>query len=107
MEVSIVSDNLINRYLVVHNYGGVYADADLLPQVPIDQWHYQFNDGKPAPSVIVGVEWNTKHDLQFLQWMLYGVKGHPLFYDVAKLVRTNFINELKTEKFLGIWIGAY
>ncbi|TPX36647.1 hypothetical protein SmJEL517_g01327 [Synchytrium microbalum] len=77
------------RYLVLHKYGGTYADVDTECLKPIDVW----NDGQKA-AAIVGIEidafdengsWRSiiPRGLQFTQWTISSIPNHPLLSRVV------------------------
>lgn len=65
------------RLLVLHAYGGVYADIDVQCLVPIDEWNAQY--GHDA-QVLLGVEYYGKNgaDFKTLNWAVAAMPGNAL-----------------------------
>ena len=80
------------RYAVVHQYGGVYADIDVLNLIPIDQWSTR--DDHFTVEMMVGwealpsaKEVAKKHfavEYQLCQWTFAAMKGHWLLGNVLE-----------------------
>ncbi len=75
------------RYLVLHHYGGFYADADVESRIPLDSWI------GGNVSLIIGIENEFSSEAettirgyartrQYQQWAMASSKGHPLFLKV-------------------------
>lgn len=88
------------RYLILWVEGGVYADLDTWAIKPIDAWvPEQLRSGGKVRAV-VGLEWDqldgepwpgpggepswATHVVQFCQWTLAAVPGHPLFENAVE-----------------------
>lgn len=85
------------RYLIVHKYGGLYADSDFLPKVALEGW-FEMKECNDS-SIFISLEPNGK---LFIQWGFYStVPGHKVFYDVVFLILTSFMNELETGNIQG------
>lgn len=92
------------RYLIMHHQGGVYADSDWKPVVPVYEWHTNINpNGTTAPDVLLGYEeaYSFFGDLQIIQWGFYSVPGHPLFLDTVNHIHHMYIDELLTSHYRG------
>lgn len=100
------------RYLVVHSKGGLYADSDFVPRVPIKEWAHRLegNDtlhsNYTQPEVILGWEGahsdHFKERLQVLQWGFYSSKPrHPIFYKTVTHILDFFVDELLAVKMRG------
>lgn len=81
------------RYLVLWVEGGVYGDLDTWALKPVDSWVPEHLQGQIR--AVVGLEWDQldgepwpgfgdepsymTHVVQFCQWTMAAVPGHPLF----------------------------
>eukprot|EP00966_Prymnesium_polylepis_P128992 2983081-Prymnesium_polylepis.1 len=71
------------RYLAIHRYGGVYADVDVVPIMPIGRWTATFGWRQRIPNLmIVGVE--DTRPLGFLQFVFASVPRHPILRAMAQ-----------------------
>jgi mannosyltransferase OCH1-like enzyme len=70
----------IFRYLVLHKYGGIYADIDTECFKPMGPLLDLFKD-----SVITGYEYNEP--VQYLQWFIACPKGHPTMIELVEEVK--------------------
>ncbi|KAF9771505.1 hypothetical protein IL306_010854 [Fusarium sp. DS 682] len=87
--VGMKSDLL--RYLILEIEGGVYTDTDTISLKPIDNWVPPELQGQVG--LIVGIEFDRRdggawadisHWLQFCQWTIAAIPGHPVF---RKMIR--------------------
>ena len=78
------------RYLVIHKFGGVYADLDTSCQVPIA-------DALKGHSIIVGKESN-QYQFQLLQWFFAAAPRHPVFLEIAREIKKRMSNPEMMEK---------
>ncbi|KIM93362.1 glycosyltransferase family 32 protein, partial [Oidiodendron maius Zn] len=74
------------RYLILSVEGGVYADTDTIALKPIDLWIPENLQDKVR--LVVGLEFDQRdggpwaditHPVQFCQWTLAALPGHPVF----------------------------
>ncbi|KAL1524809.1 hypothetical protein AB1Y20_019689 [Prymnesium parvum] len=73
------------RYLAIHRYGGVYADDDVVPIMPIGRWLPTFGwRTTPRNALVVGVE-RARPPL-LAQFVFASVPRHPLLWAVAEEV---------------------
>eukprot|EP00798_Chlamydomonas_sp_ICE-L_P011628 gene11628-34336_t len=91
------------RYLVVHQYGGVYADTDVESMKPLSSWAGAEALSKYDPPIrlIVSKEGIALKDgvgcrdglpmMQCNQWTFAGAPGHPVFEMAAETIQ-NWIN---------------
>lgn len=102
----------------MHQYGGLYADSDLLPNLPISKWNNVIGNlalrktpfpasihlpasitdqssGFKEPSLLLGIEYCIDGRDQLSQWWLYGAQGHPLYYKIVMRIREIVIEECK------------
>ncbi|RBR22589.1 hypothetical protein FVER53590_28402 [Fusarium verticillioides] len=93
--VGMKSDLL--RYLILDIEGGVYTDTDTIALKPIQKWVPPELHGKVG--LIVGIEFDRRnggawadipHWLQFCQWTIAAVPGHPVFRKMARRVIQSF-----------------
>ncbi|KAK7705122.1 hypothetical protein SLS63_014189 [Diaporthe eres] len=99
------------RYLVMLAEGGVYSDLDTWALRPIDHWVPQYLRG--SVRAVVGIEFDQldgefppgfgdepsymTHVVQFCQWTLAAVPGHPIYRNmVDETVRA--VRRLAAEK---------
>jgi mannosyltransferase OCH1-like enzyme len=68
------------RYLILHKYGGIYADIDTECLRPIDSLIDLFNN-----SLITGYEYNEP--VQYLQWFIACPKGHETMIELVKEIK--------------------
>jgi hypothetical protein len=81
------------RYLAVLKDGGVYADTDVYPFLPVDQWHLPFVNGdmelNPVRS-LVGLEMmpsdESEWESQFCQSTFAAIPGEPWLYRVLEKI---------------------
>jgi len=78
------------RYLVVYTYGGMYADVDVEPNVPIRDW-FKGEKGWQSCSMVVGQE-NSVH---LSQWAFAATPKHPALKAVIDLVVDRYQKGLK------------
>lgn len=78
------------RYLVLHKFGGVYADLDVRCMQPIDKWNREH--GHDA-QVLIGVEMVTEGKVSLNQWTMAAVPGHPLFASLPDAILNAIQNE--------------
>lgn len=69
------------RYLVVHKYGGVYADLDAVCKQPVDTWL------NPTWRMIVCPETTVN----FCQWAFAAEAEHPLLASVLARIERGFL----------------
>lgn len=83
------------RYLVIHKYGGVYADIDTICTrdiTPLLQGH----------RMVVGVEYEPKYNngrTQYLQWFFASVPGNDILLGIVD----NIQQRLDIKKKWGTW----
>lgn len=81
------------RYLVMLAEGGVYSDLDTWALQPVDDWVPEYLRG--SVRAVVGIEFDQldgerppgfgdepsymTHEVQFCQWTLAAVPGHPIY----------------------------
>lgn len=78
------------RYLVIHKFGGVYADLDTECQVPIA-------DVLKGHQIILGKESNQVR-FQALQWFFAATPRHPAFLEIAEEIKKRMSNPAMVEK---------
>ena len=80
------------RYLVVHHYGGVYADMDTSCLMPIDKLF------TPEDKVVVAIEFEKPSGTQILQWAFAARPKQQVFLDIADeiVVRHNYLSSRKS-----------
>lgn len=78
------------RYLVVYTYGGMYADVDVEPNVPIRDW-LEDENGWQRCSMVVGQE-NSVH---ISQWTFAATPKHPALKAVIDLIVDRYQAGLK------------
>eukprot|EP00879_Flechtneria_rotunda_P002422 GHRR01002619.1.p1 GENE.GHRR01002619.1~~GHRR01002619.1.p1 ORF type:complete len:352 (+),score=66.11 GHRR01002619.1:92-1147(+) len=74
------------RILVLHQFGGVYADIDVQCVKPIDHWN---SDHSYDAEVLLGVEnyqENRTHPLHVVNWVLAAMPGHSLLGSMPSIV---------------------
>jgi len=128
---TIVEKTDIWRYLVIHQYGGLYADSDFLPTLPIDKWNRVIRKlsalQTPMHSKLIALidftneamfdiipTIETINDFMaptlliafemediFSQWWLHAARGHPVFYQTVIRIREIVLNECKTGTSVG------
>lgn len=85
------------RYLVMLAEGGVYSDLDTQAIKPVHEWIPKHLRG--SVKAVIGIEWDQldgdpwpglggepsymTHVVQFCQWTLAAVPGHPLFSSIV------------------------
>ena len=88
------------RYLAIHRLGGIYADGDIVPVLPVALWastfgwrwappgsrENSFDRGLLNSAMVVGVE--DTRPLRISQFVFASVPRHPLLLAVAEEVRT-------------------
>lgn len=82
------------RYLVLHKYGGIYADMDTKCFKPIDPLICLFPN-----SIITGIEYQEtdKNPVQYLQWFIACPKGSPVMLELVNEVnRRNWYKLFKS-----------
>jgi alpha 1,6-mannosyltransferase len=81
------------RYLILEIEGGVYTDTDTIALKPIDSWVP--SSIRDKVGLIVGIEFDRRdggawtdipHWLQFCQWTIAAVPGHPVFQKMVDRV---------------------
>merc|ERR1712039_1001348 len=82
----------IARYLAVLRYGGVYADNDVRPAVPIAEWASRFGYTEPVDAIL-GDEFEVPtsgNPFQINQWVFYAAAPeNPLFRKLADNIMDN------------------
>ena len=102
------------RYLILHRYGGVYLDSDVVCKLPIDSWDKMLRarDGEEADTTaaangevvhprigaMAGIEIRGNIDadnqtgmpeaIQFVQWTMAAQRpAHPIFYRTVEIIK--------------------
>ncbi|KAL3897952.1 MAG: hypothetical protein SGCHY_003071, partial [Lobulomycetales sp.] len=88
------------RYLIIHRFGGLYIDSDVLAVKPISEWMDVIRDkvgpeSMPAPGKmnLLAIEY-ARDGIQFSNWWLYGQRGNSLFYNIVRDIRLRFLLEV-------------
>ncbi|KAL3918398.1 MAG: hypothetical protein SGPRY_006037 [Prymnesium sp.] len=84
------------RYLVIHRYGGVYADDDIIPILPLNHWLSTFGwKQRVQNALIVGIE--NSRPLRIAQFLFASVPGHILLSEMVQEVQSR-ISSLHFDK---------
>ncbi|CAF1484843.1 unnamed protein product [Didymodactylos carnosus] len=87
------------RYLVLHEYGGIYTDSDTICVQPIDEWPIDNHT-----ELVIGIEANMPnhteverfklvYSIQFMQWTIVAKPKHPLLFNVFSRIDEYVNNE--------------
>jgi mannosyltransferase OCH1-like enzyme len=92
----------IFRYLVLHKYGGIYADIDTECFKPIGSLLELFKD-----SLITGYEYNKP--IQYLQWFIACKKGNNAMIELVEEIKKRnkykfFMSFIKQNNKLTYWL---
>ena len=76
------------RYLIVHHYGGIYADGDITCNTPIRNWGIS-----NETTFLSGIECVRCNDIgaQVIQWTFGATKNHPILHHIIQHVIANSI----------------
>lgn len=86
--LKIIEQVDIWRYLVIHKYGGIYADIDTICIKNISSLLLNNN-------IVVGIEYDSP--IQYLQWFFASVPKNPIFIEL--------VNEIIYRNSLVSWFG--
>ncbi|KAH6646118.1 nucleotide-diphospho-sugar transferase [Truncatella angustata] len=88
------------RYLLLFAEGGVYSDLDTTIIHPVDDWIPE--QYRTRAKVLAGIEWDQRDEkdlrdeyaypVQFQQWTLATVPGHPIFEDITEHIMASLQN---------------
>lgn len=70
------------RYLILYEFGGVYADIDCICVRPLKEWV------NPTSSFITQLGINR----DICQWMVITTPGNPIFLEAARLARNQILS---------------
>lgn len=97
------------RYLILHKYGGFYADMDTICYRSIEQLRCRY-----STKLITGIEYNGNEKgidyKQYQQWFIGSPSGHEMLYNIVKEIEYRwyyllwFYKFLKGENKLTYWL---
>jgi hypothetical protein len=96
------------RYLALLKFGGVWADVDVKPLRPIEEWILPFIPEAKKVDFLVGIEtdflareeqdpghklkeFSWVHPLQFCQWTFASSPGNAVMREIAETVAANLL----------------
>ena len=79
------------RYLIIYEYGGIYADVDCICVNPLKEWI--------APDAAYVTQLGVNRDV--CQWLIISVAGNPIFLRAAERGVQNIVNDVRTAQYRG------
>lgn len=78
------------RYLVLHQFGGFYADVDTTCLRSLRELFGPGDQKEDNPDCILGKDEHRDGRVEILQWFLGSVPGHPIWRTMMRVIQERF-----------------